>query len=451
MKSTKLNSLMNRWRAETRGNIAIIFALSIIPILSIVGVAIDTQMTMTQKNKVQSVIDNAVIYGSRSMQAGKSRADVTLEVNTYVAALLKQQSSTLTCTGVALQYVDGKQDINATILCAQPTTLSNLFGQTKMEFRIQSGSTYGIGKLEVAFVFDVSGSMRSNGKMGDLKVAARNAVDTLMPPDVELANPDDVRVAMVTYDTKVNAGAFFEDVTNKKAKRTIYHTYRQCRYQWGSYCYGGYTNVTVSTQVNNSCVQERLGSQAFTDDDPGPGAWLEAADPVYDEYYGRWSSIPSCNDIGPQPLTSKRSDLYAYINNLDDYGNTAGHMGVAWGWYLLAPTWSSVWPSASKPLPYDEPDATKAMIMMTDGEFNAYYSGNAQGNSFEQAQKMCDAAKTEGVVIYTVAFQAPKQGKDILNYCASSSDFAFTPDNGQELEDAYNMIAQSISDLRITY
>ena len=64
---------------------------------------------------------------------------------------------------------------------------------------------------------------------------------------------------------------------------------------------------------------------------------------------------------------------------------------------------------------------------------------------------MCDAAKTEGVVIYTVAFQAPKQGKDILNYCASSSDFAFTPDNGQELEDAYNMIAQSISDLRITY
>ncbi|KDA03304.1 hypothetical protein HOC_06698, partial [Hyphomonas oceanitis SCH89] len=188
-----MKSLIRRWRDETRGNVAIIFALSIIPILSIVGVAIDTQMTMTQKNKIQSMIDNAVIYGARSMQAGKSRADVTKDVNQYVAALLKQQKGNVSCTGVALEYVDGKQDINATIMCSQPTTLSNLFGQTKMDFRVRSGSTYGIGKLEVSFVFDVSGSMGNSGKMNDLQVAARDAVDTLMPANSNLANPDDVR------------------------------------------------------------------------------------------------------------------------------------------------------------------------------------------------------------------------------------------------------------------
>ncbi|KCZ56842.1 TadE/TadG family type IV pilus assembly protein [Hyphomonas chukchiensis] len=458
MKTGYFNRLISHWRAETRGNIAIIFALSIIPILSIVGVAIDTQMTMTQKNKVQAVIDNAVIYGSRSMQSGKSRAEVTKEVNTYVAALLKQQDGNLSCTGVAIEYVEGKQDINATILCSQPTTLSNLFGQTKMDFRVRSGSTYGIGKLEVAFVFDVSGSMRNNGKMSDLKIAARDAVDTLMPADSNLANPDDVRIAMTTYDTMVNAGSYFTAVTGKNKKRTESVTTLQWQqvcvdfYRSGKCKNNGYewqqVEVTDSVSVNNTCVQERVGAQAFTDAAPGKNAWLESGGAEYD-YWGRLVAR-SCNSIGPLPLTNNKNALTGYINNLDDYGSTAGHMGVAWGWYLLAPTWSSVWPVASKPLPYDEPDAAKAMIMMTDGEFNEAFAPG-QGNSFDQAKKQCDAVKEKGIVIYTVAFQAPKAGKDILSYCASSANFAFTPDNGQELQDAYKMIAQSISDLRITY
>lgn len=459
MITRQLRSFISCWRDDTRGNIAIIFALSIIPILSIVGVAIDTQMTMTQKNKIQSMIDNAVIYGARSMQGGKSRAEVTKDVNAYVAALLKQQSGNVSCTGVALEYVDGKQDINATIMCSQPTTLSNLFGQTKMDFRVRSGSTYGIGKLEVAFVFDVSGSMGSNGKMSDLKVAARDAVDTLIPADSNLANPDDVRIAMTTYDTMVNAGSYFKAVTNKDPSRTESVTSLEwqevcVRFKKNGKCQNnGYewqqVEVTDSVSVNNTCVQERVGAQAFTDAAPGITAWLESGGADYN-YYGNLRAR-TCNSIGPLPLTSNKNTLYGYINNLNDYGSTAGHMGVAWGWYLLAPSWSSVWPLASKPLPYDEPDAAKAMIMMTDGEFNAAFVPGNGNSSFEQAKKQCDAAKEKGIVIYTVAFQAPKQGKDILEYCASSADFAFTPDSGQELQDAYKMIAQSISDLRITY
>ena len=88
--------------------------------------------------------------------------------------------------------------------------------------------------------------------------------------------------------------------------------------------------------------------------------------------------------------------------------------------------------------------------MMTDGEFNSYFS-SGQGNSFDQAKALCDAAKDEHIVIYTVAFQAPPKGKEILDYCASSADHAFSPEDGQQLKDAYSMIAQSISDLRITY
>ena len=124
-----VTGLTNRWRSDTRGNAAIIFALSVIPILSIVGVAIDTQMTLTQKNKVQAVVDSAVIFGARAMQDGASRTEVAKDVNAYVKALLKQQSASLDCASISLEYEDDSEDINASIFCSQPTTLSNLFNQ----------------------------------------------------------------------------------------------------------------------------------------------------------------------------------------------------------------------------------------------------------------------------------------------------------------------------------
>jgi len=451
-----VKGLANRWRAETRGNVAIIFALSVIPILSIVGVAVDTQMTLTQKNKVQAVVDSAVIFGARSMQDGASRAEVAKDVDTYVKALLKQQSTSLNCTGITLEYEDDSQDIDASIFCSQPTTLSNLFGQRTMDFRVSSGSTYGIGKVEVAFVFDVSGSMGSSGKMGDLKVAALEAVDTLLPAAYDTAKSDDVRLAMTSYDTMVNAGSYFKAVTNKSPTRTYTATYEKeeevcTKYNKKGKCKKYKTVKTpavTSKTVKNTCVKERIGADAFTDEDPGPGAWLEAAEAYYDESRDRWTE-ETCNDIGPLPLTDNRGNLRAYINGLKPYSMTAGHMGVAWGWYLIDPKWD-LWPSASAPLPYDEPDAAKAIILMTDGEFNSYFS-SGQGNSFDQAKKLCDAAKDEHIVIYTVAFKAPSQGQEILNYCATSAAHAFKPENGQQLKDAYTMIAQSISDLRITY
>jgi Mg-chelatase subunit ChlD len=99
-------------------------------------------------------------------------------------------------------------------------------------------------------------------------------------------------------------------------------------------------------------------------------------------------------------------------------------------------------------LPYDEPDTTKAMIIMTDGEFNRqYHSG--QGSSAAQAKALCDKIKEEDVVIFTVAFQAPEDGAEVLAYCATSEEHAFKASNGAELQASYQSIATSISDLRI--
>ena len=435
--------MLNRlttWKENREGNVAIILAIAIIPILALIGIAIDLQNTNRSRQFVQYSLDNAVIAGSRAMQSGKSKAEINAYINDFVDGVLKAKNYSASCKPVEVTYSKGSQDINATIKCQQETTLTELIGYQYLDFTVTSGSTYGIGNVDVAMVFDVSGSMGWSGKMSALKDAAQDAVDILLPTGAT-ADMGDVRISMVSYSYMMDAGPFFRKVTNEYPVRT--YTEKYCkRYRRGE-CRKWKTQTKT---VNSTCVIERTGSEAFTDADPGPNAWIK---PALDS---ATADRPTCNPIPPLPLTDNRSALKNYINNLYPNGGTAGHIGIAWGWYTIAPNWSIVWPAASNPLGYKEPDSAKAMIVMTDGEFNQEYNySEGNGDSFAQAKILCDKVKDEGVRIYTVAFQAPKAGQKVLEYCASGTEFAFKADSANELKDAYAKIATSISDLRITY
>jgi Flp pilus assembly protein TadG len=447
---------MTKWIENRDGNVAIILAIAIIPILALVGIAIDLQNTNTSRQFIQYTMDNAVIAGSREMQAGKSKAEINTYINNFVDGVVKAKNYAVGCKPVEVTYSEGSQDINATIKCQQKTTLTELIGYQYLDFTITSGSTYGIGNVDVSFVFDISGSMGWDGKMGALKNAAEDAVDVLLPTG-DAEDMGDVRISMVSYSDYLDAGAYFKKVTNLNPTRTFTNTYtttEQVCVKWkrnGRCRRYEYQEVehTSSETFTNTCVEERLGSEAYTDENPGPFAWIEAIEPTYDSRRDRWS-MDTCNPIGPLPLTDDRDKLKNYIKNLNANGGTAGHIGIAWGWYALSPEWDSVWPSGSDPLEYDEPDSAKAMIIMTDGDFLNWHN-NGEGSSFDQAKKLCDNIKEEGVRVYTVAFKAPSQGKQILEYCASGTEFAFKAESADELTDAYTKIAQSISDLRITY
>ena len=451
-----------RWIENREGNVAVILAIAIVPILVLVGVAIDLQNTTTSRTFIQYTIDNAVIAGSREMQAGKSQDDIRTYINNFVNGVIKTKGYAMSCKPAEVVFTPGTQDIDVTIKCAQETTLTELIGYQYLNFTVTSGSTYGVGSVDVAFVFDISGSMGWDGKMEALKEAAEDAVDILLPKETA-EDVGDVRLAMVAYSNMVDAGQYFTKVTNMQPYRVYTATYedteRVCvRYKRNGSCREWEdqpVTKTTTRAVNNTCVKERLGTHAYDDEDPGPNAWIEAAEAKFTESYygggGSWST-ESCNDaVEPLPLTDNRSKLYDYIDDLYANGGTGGHIGIAWGWYMIAPEWKSVWPSGSDPLGYDEPDSAKAIILMTDGDFLNWYN-EGQGDSFAQAKKFCDNIKKDtDVRIYTVAFQAPYKGQQILNYCASGAEFAFKPDNADELKDAYAKIAQSISDLRIRY
>ncbi len=62
---------------------------------------------------------------------------------------------------------------------------------------------------------------------------------------------------------------------------------------------------------------------------------------------------------------------------------------------------------------------------------------------------LCRLAKQQGIVVYTIAFEAPSGARTLLQNCASSINHAFDVD-GLEISSAFASIATSIRKLRLT-
>jgi hypothetical protein len=63
--------------------------------------------------------------------------------------------------------------------------------------------------------------------------------------------------------------------------------------------------------------------------------------------------------------------------------------------------------------------------------------------------QICQAAKDEGVIIYTIAFEAPYGGQAALADCASSPSHYFDV-AGTDISDAFSAIASDIKNLKLT-
>ncbi len=73
------------------------------------------------------------------------------------------------------------------------------------------------------------------------------------------------------------------------------------------------------------------------------------------------------------------------------------------------------------------------------------------GNSTKNARTkaVCDAAKAKNIVVFTIGFEAPSDGRAVLKDCASTDAHYFDVD-GLEISDAFAAIASSIAQLKLT-
>ena len=203
-----------RFGDASGGNVAMLAAFVIPSLLALAGIAIDTQNTIRQKAKVQAALDSAVLAGALQRQRGMNAETVIADVQQYAESMFLQQGGGLACGEVVVTFNEENQDISGAVRCEQPTYLTQLIGYDELAFNVDATSTYGIGVVDVAFVFDVSGSMNSSNRLANLKTAAVAAFDELLPDDKE--RDGTVRLAIASYNHSLNAGPYINAVTDTR-------------------------------------------------------------------------------------------------------------------------------------------------------------------------------------------------------------------------------------------
>lgn len=226
---------------------------------------------------------------------------------------------------------------------------------------------------------------------------------------------------------------------------------------------------TVTAQSSSqliSCVTERMSLVGtlpdYTDTVPGTNAYIGSYN-AGSNSKSNYSSDGKCYTAGRElpsiiPLTNSRTTISNFFTNATIGGGTPGHLGTAWGWYLLSPNWATIWPTGSKPVAYNTTSNTKAVIIMTDGEYNEQYSSTS---SAVQALAQCTAMKAQGIKVYTVGFgfsqtavlganSADGQAMQLLYNCAGDKNntkdgYYFVPYDGAALRTAFQSIGNSLT------
>jgi Flp pilus assembly protein TadG len=377
-----------------------IYGLVALPLMAGVGLAFDVSRTFSAREALQASIDSAVLAATRDLtDASLSDAAVITKANDFFQANLAAMNAEVVCNTPATSVNRPEYKITMTTSCQLGATVTGLVGVDTWTLNETGAAQANVTLLDLAMMVDISGSM-SGLRIDALQVAAKDAVSILIRPETG----DRVRIALAPYSSSLSVGGFGEDAFGP-------------------------------VFTGQRCASERTGAEAFTDALPGPGAWIETV-PTY------------CPDSNILPLTYDTAELDDAIDGLVTSGGTAGHLGVAWSWYLISPEWRPFWPAGSEPLAAGKANTIRAVILMTDGDFNTTYA--PQGDSSQQAIELCNGMKADGVLVFSVAFQAPPAGEATLLQCASEPSMYFDASSSAELAEAYQSIASSLAGLRLT-
>jgi Flp pilus assembly protein TadG len=171
MTAGRITALISRFRRDTRANIAVIFAIAAVPIVTAVGCATDYSMAARMKSKMQSAADSASLASisvhsagwtaatamttNGSVPAGVTEANAVFNGNatTFSGYQNLSVTSTVTKAGATLtSVVNFAADV--------PVTFMAIAGWTTMHIAGSATSSYTMPLyLDFYLMLDVSGSM----------------------------------------------------------------------------------------------------------------------------------------------------------------------------------------------------------------------------------------------------------------------------------------------------
>ena len=452
--TTRLGRLVrnfSRFGPANRANVAMIFALAVLPLMLSVGVAIDYSRVAKARSEMQAAVDATSLMLAQDA-ANQSAAQLSSAATRYFIALLNKSDTTNPAITAAYATSSAGATVSVSATGSLPTVFAGIIGIDNVTVGASSVATWGNTKLRVALALDNTGSMASAGKMSALQGGANKLIDQL---SATASSSGDVYISIVPFANEVNVGPSFK--SSGYISWTNWSTFGSN--EEGYIC--GSSNQAPSRSNNNQgtmkcgtannsianwngCVMDR-GNQsapASTNDDivstaPGSGTTLLPADQ---------------SSYCPQPvqtLSYNWTQLKQTVANMSPSGSTNQAIGLFHAWMTLLQSAPYSAPAESSSYNY-----SKAIILLSDGlntQDRWYGDGSNLSTQVDGRQKLlCDNIKAAGITIYSI--QVNTDGgpqSSVLAYCASGSGNFFYLTSATQVLSTFSSIGTKLSKLRI--
>lgn len=471
----------DRFDQDQRGNVAVLFAFAAVPLIGLLGGAVDVTRHQRYKTELLNAMDTAAIALVRHDAKSDQEADDF--VNSYIQPMLPGHGG-----GDAMLHM---QRFDAIAIQGGYRVVSNgymdtaflpVVGIQEMALNLETEVMSSSGNYEIALALDNTGSMRNHGRIEALRDAATQLVDDLYKQD---GAKDRVKMALVPFVTAVNikaAGDFqmswIDPVGSKgyfqksfSAPVNRLQLFDKMRVTWAGCVEGRAAEdeedtapVSADTRwVPYLWPDEPDGGKygnSYLSDSAGGDDMTRLRDVAkYDVPRGRRVSDTSM--LGPNaacprpivPLTNDTELMKSEIGLMKPHNATGGNssgtnvaQGLVWAWRVLSKD-----EPFSEGVAYSDKRTQKVLVLLSDGR-NQVVSGGARedrvtqsdyssfgyladgrlgytrARDYERAEetvdekvsRVCENIKKKGIRLYTILFQVDfAKTQDLFRNCAS--------------------------------
>lgn len=326
----QMSAFLQKLRASTAGNTLAISAAALVPLVGMVGGAVDISRYYMATARMQNACDAGALAARKQMD----NDTFSTEDRDMGRRFFDQNypGGTFGLENLVRDYTaDADGTVTGTATGDMPTTVMQIFDKEGMDIAVTCSAEINISNTDIMFVLDVTGSMAwepdgdscsgecTNSRMAGLRTAVVNFYDAV---DAATSSAAQVRYGIVPYSSNVNVGAslplqFVASSANYEAREPVHHLE-----EWWE---------TLSTEVENP---SNFGSESWA----GYGStWnrirriysQSACDPYapadIDPYY-----VEGSLDDGSLSLISESQDGNIRTRVFEGSGTLRRGDGVAW-------------------------------------------------------------------------------------------------------------------------
>ena len=207
---SRLRRQLARFAGAEQGNIAVIFAITLIPVLTFVGAAIDYTRASRARSAMQASLDSTALMLSKDLTQGLiTTSDITSKAQSYFTGLYTDTEA----QGISItaNYTAPTASAAATILLNGAGHITSDFmqiaGFPTLGFNTASTTTWGNVKMRVALVLDNTGSMAQDGKITALRNAVAGSGGLIDQLSALSKTNGDVYISVIPFAKDVNVDA----------------------------------------------------------------------------------------------------------------------------------------------------------------------------------------------------------------------------------------------------